>query len=437
MSKSRPQSIIEFNPKLPKLSKNEKQVLKILIEAAKLIAPIYLEQEKQARLRLDKEEIEKAAQKDLDILSPYTVIEKNDGRIIATPYHIKYENLLKPIADKLNRAASITDSKEFGEALRLQAKALLDGSYEKATAKWLKIEPYILDINIGPVAYYADNQLFYSKASYQSWVGVRDLDGTQRLNNYKTTTLGIRRKNNTQNRVDNYDKVKARVNDAILFSGFMAKMKFVGISLPMDFKEVEKYGSQITLFNQANDLRLKEQVLPTFNEIFPEVFKKEFSKEDLRRGYLRATALHELAHSYLLYKNAVNNLKDLFGVIVELSATVLGLRLAGSLLLKERIDEKMLESMIVTYLCRSFYHMKYGRNNNSMINYALGGLIFINFILENGALKMTKGMAIPNFMKIFLALPELSDNLESLLSSGTYQEAKNFIKRYTQGNYRS
>lgn len=424
------QPLIEFNPKLPRLSESEKKVLKLLVEAGELIAPLYLEQEKQAKL-VSQEEMEKSAKGDPNILSPYTVVEKINGQLTAIPYHIKYAKHLKPIAEKLGEASKITDSKEFARFLKLQAKALIDGSYEEAIAAGLKMKPYILDIQIGPVSYYLDDRIFHGKAPYQAWVGAMDTEGTKRLNNYKTIVLGTRRKTLSGERIDNYEKVKARVDDVILFSGFMARMKFVGINLPMDFNFVEKYGSQITLFNQPNDLRLKEQIMPAFNSIFPKEFIEEYTHEDLRRGYLRAVALHELAHSFLYYKHAFENLKDLFSTIYELTATVLGMRLAGSLLLKERITEKMLESMIVTFLCRSFHYMRQGRVNNPMINYVLGGAIFVNFMLENGALKMFKGMLVVNFMKIFVSLHELSGTLEFLLSSGTYKEAENFIKKYS------
>lgn len=429
------QPLIEFNPKLPKLSKNESRVLKLLVEAGRLIAPIYLEQEMQTKVSIDREEIEKSAQKNPAILSPYTVIEKVDGKIVATPYHEKYAKMLQPIVQKLEQAADISNNKEFGRALKLQARALLDGSYDKATKTWLEFKPYILDIQVGPITYCFDDQLFHGKAPYQAWVGVMDLEGTERLNNYKSIVLGTKRKAMSDERIDNYEKVKARVDDVLIFSGFMARVKFVGINLPMDLNIVEKYGSQITLFNQPNDLRMKEAILPIFNKIFTSQFRESFELEDLRRGYLRAVALHELAHSFLYYKHASRNLKDSFQAIYELAATVLGMRMAGSLLLKERITEKMLESMIVTFLCRSFYYMRQDKANNPMINYILGGAIFVNSMLEHGALKMLKGMSVPNFMKMFLALHELSDILEYLLSSGTYKEADNFIKRYTQGNF--
>src|SRR3989338_2736409 len=112
--------LILFNPKLPKLSKSEKAVLDLLVEAGKLIAPIYLEQEKQAA-KVNKERMEKAAKKDPEILSPYTVVEKVGGKLVATPYHIKYAKLLKPIAQKLEEAAKVSDNKQFAHALKIQA----------------------------------------------------------------------------------------------------------------------------------------------------------------------------------------------------------------------------------------------------------------------------------------------------------------------------
>lgn len=422
--------IIEFNPKLPKLSKNESQVLKLLVEAAKLIVPIYEQQEKNAQ-GIDRKEMEKASKTDSSLLSHYTYIEKTEDGYKAIPYHIKFRELLEPIAEKLNEAAEITENKEFGRALKTQAEALLDGSYEQAAATWLKLKPYILDIQIGPVAYYYDDKIFHGKAPYQAWVGVIDLEGTKRFNNYKSIVLGTRRKAMANDRVDNYEKVKARVNNLLLFSGLMARMKFAGINLPMDINVVEKYGSQITLFNQSNDLRIEETILPIFNKLFPAKFREGFQLEDLRRGYLRATALHELAHSFLHYKKAPGALRDLFPAISELAATALGMRMAGALLLKERITDKMLESMIITFLCRSLYYMGQNGMSNPMINYILGGSIFVNYMLEHGALKMLKGMVVANFMKMFLSLHELSDSLEYLLSSGTYKEAENFIKKYT------
>lgn len=424
--------LILFKPKLPKLSKNERKVLDLLVEAGKLIVPIYLEQENQAKKSPSKEEIEKAGKKDSSMLSPYTVVEKINGKLVATPYHIKYAKLLTPVAEKLNQAASLIDNKEFARFLRLKSKALLDESYDDAFAVWLRMKPYILDIGIGPFEH-LDDKLFFGKASYQAWVGVMDIEGTERLNNYKSIIFSAKKKVLIPpQRVDNFDKVKAKVIDVLLFSGLMARTKFVGVNLPIDVNFVEKYGSEITLFNQPNDLRMQEQILPTFNKIFSKEFRQGFSLEDLRRANLRYIAMHELAHSYLYYRHASKNLQDLFQPIYELAATVLGMRMAGTLLLKDRITNKQLESMIMAYLCRSFYLVENSETNKPMANYILGSTIFINFMLETGALRRLDGMVISNFMKIFVSLHELSNMLEHLLSSGSYKETQTFVKKYGQ-----
>lgn len=423
------QALLVFNPKLPKLSKNEQAVLKLLVEAGKLIAPLYEQQEKDTK-KINREEIEKAGIKDPEILSPYTVIEKKQGEIKAIPYHIKYAQFLKPIAEILNKASKITNNKEFSRFLKLQAKGLVEGSYKDTIIAWLRMKPYILDISIGPLNHF-DNRIFFAKASYHAWIGVMDVEGTIRFNNYKTITLSARRKALIpQERVDNLDKIKARVVDVLVFSGFMARTKFVGVNLPMDLNIVEKYGSQAVLFNQLNDLRLQEQILPVFNKIFSTEFKQNFSLEDLRRGYLRTVALHELAHSYLYYRHAQENLKDLFVVIYELSATILGLRMAGSLLLKDRINNKQLESMITTFICRSYYLKEESMQNKSLANYGLGGTLFIKFMLESDALKQFKGLIIPNFTKVFFSINELSYLLEKLLAFGIRKDAEVFIKKY-------
>lgn len=430
--------LILFNPQLPKLSKNERAVLKLLVEAGKLIAPIYKLQEDPKFPGANfyphdatKGEIQKASDNDSQILSPYTVVNRQGGKLVATAYHKKYADLLKPIADKLEQAADISKNEEFARLLRIQAKALTEGSYEEASIARLKMPQYILDISIGPTDR-IDDRLLFIKTSYQCWVGVVDMEGTERLINYKSIVLGVTRKALVPSeRIDSFHKVKVLVDDVILFSGLVSRTKFVGINLPYSLKIVEKYGSEITLFNQPNDLRLKEQILPTFNKIFPKVFREEFTPEDIRRGYLRATALHELAHSHLHYRHAVENLQDLFIYIDELAATVLGLRMAGSLLLKDRITDRQLESMTLVLICRSFSLVGKSKEDRFVSNYALGGAVFINFMLKNGALKQKGKMIVPNMIKVFMALQELLSILEELLSHGTRKNAEDFIKKYT------
>lgn len=429
--------LVLFKPKLPKLSKNQHKVLELLIEAGKLIEPIYLEQENHQLpganfypKNATKKEIEEAAKEDPEILSPYTVVERIQGKLVAIPYHQKYAKFLKLVADKLLEAARITDNKEFAIRLEVQAKALLEGKYDDAVKFWMIMKPYILDIVIGPIERY-DDRLFFVKTAYQAWVGVMDEEQTRRMNNYKQIILSARRKVlMASDKVDYYDKVQLRIDNAVLYSGRISRTLPVGINLPNDPNAMEKFGSEITVFKQVNELRFKEEILPTFDKIFSSEFKKIFLPSELEEGTLYSVVMHELAHTYLRYRNSERNLKDLFPVIDELSASVMGIKVCGSLLLKDILSQKQLESIMISFMARCFYLILQDQGNLARIHYTIGAAIFINFLLESGAVKAEGGVSWPNFMKMFVSLEELASILERLLYQGSRDDAETFIEKY-------
>lgn len=429
--------IIIFDTKLPNLSVNERKVLDLLVEAAKLIVPVYKEQENRNLPGANFyphdttcEEIEKSAKKNLDILSPYTVVERKEGRLVAIPYHEKYAQLLKPVADKLVQAANVTENKEFAERLKVQAKALLDGSYEKAAISWMTMKRYILDINIGPVERY-DDKLCFVKTAYQAWVGVIDQKDTERFDVYKEVILSTRRKvAMASENFDYYDKVQVRIDDILLFTGLIARTKFVGVNLPNDPALMEQYGSEITIFKQMHHTRFETALWPVFNEIFASEFKKQFTAHELELGSVYLTALHELAHTYLRYRDSEKRLRDLFPVIDELAASVMGIKVCGSLLLKDIASTQQLESIMLSFVTRAYNFVLNEENKSERAQYVMGGAILLNFLFESGAIKRAGGVSWPNFMKMFVSLDELMTILGRILARGKRSDAEALIKKY-------
>lgn len=258
-----------------------------------------------------------------------------------------------------------------------------------------------------------------------------DKDYTDIFNRYRPIILASRRKIiMPSEKVDYYDKVQTRVDNAIIYSGRIARTLPVGINLPNDPLLMEKYGSEITVFRQANHQRVKEEVLPLFNKFFSPAFKKEFSPRELEDGCLYGVILHELAHTYLRYRNSEKNLKDLFPVIDELSASVMGMKVCGPLILKDIMSQKQLEAIMLAHLARSFYLVTQGKSNTARMHYILGAAILINYLSESGAIRLDDGVSWPNFMKIFMSLDELASVLERMLYQGNREDAEIFISRY-------
>lgn len=435
---SLPSPVVNFPVKDLDLNKNEKQVLELLIEAARLVAPIYEAQENQKYLGanfyphdLTKEQILKAAKGDPDILSPYTMVEKTkSNKLVAIPYHVKFKPQLSKISKLIDKAASITQNHAFEHRLSHLAHSLLDGNYELSDIYWITMKPYKLDIALGPIDR-LDDRLFFKKASYEAWVGVLDEPKTERAKFLQRSIYDVRRKTFTPSEKANFlDKAKLRVDRTLIFSGLFARGMYTSNSLPVDPLLMEKYGIVITFFDTSLDVKFKNQHLPIFERIFEKEFQSEYTPDLLKEGSFRNVLLHEIGHSLLRYKDSEARLKELFPIIDELSATIYGIKCCGSLVLKGMMSEKELEAIMIMFVCRAFTWWIDSKTHSSSEAFAIGHAVALNHFLANGALSEADGISWPNFNKMFLAIEELSDDLERLISTGTYQEAQTFIEKY-------
>lgn len=430
-------SIREFRVDKTFLTKEEFKVVDNLIEAAKLIAKVYEQQIREGFYPKDatRQEIEKAASKNPEILSAYSVVERDrSGKLIAIPYHVKYKELLLPVADKLTSAAAVlTHHQDFNQALLIQAKSLLSGDYDKSQIAWLKVKPYILNIVIGPLEPNEDD-LFFVKRSYLSWVGVMNKNITDRLDTLKKIVYSARRRQVLPTeRVDLVDKAALRADETLILSGMMANYNYTACTLPNDFDILEKHGSEGWIFLPATRQNFDSRQFKLFELLFAPHFQGSFSKEDLYRGYLLMIAMHEIARVMLQYRFAIDRLRDHYPVFYDLAIETLGLKLAGSLLLKDVLSQHEMEAVLVMFLTRLFDGYAESLEKKTAAGpLVLGNAILLNSLLESGALQVTsKGISWPNFTKIFVAASDLANEMESILAEGKYADAAHYIEEHS------
>src|SRR3989344_8843354 len=173
-------AFLRFSNGYPGLSAQERKILSKLGEAAKIISSLYLAQ-KNPRYRganfypsdATKKEIEVAAEKDPEILSPYTFVERKREKLVAVPYRIKFKKELSAIAKLLKGAAVLSSDKNFQAYLKARAEDLLKDNYDRSNILWLKTERSKIGCVIGPFDRYLD-PLFFVKRAYMAWIGVLD-----------------------------------------------------------------------------------------------------------------------------------------------------------------------------------------------------------------------------------------------------------------------
>ncbi len=432
------EGIKKFKVNTEGLSQKEKVLLEKLVSAAELINPIYLKQKNKKYPRnsfypsdADKEEIEKAAKDDPDILDPYTMVERNkSGKLVAIPFHEKFKEELKPVVKLLKEAADISGDKSFSKYLETRANSLLNGDYKKSMITWLKTPACKISIMIGPIERYLD-QMFFRKCAYQAWVGIMDEKRTKQAQMFKKMILTGQRKILPGAEKIDVRKLVIRIDQAVIYSGQKADSMPTGTNLPNNVKLMKKYGSKLTIFTTPLDLKFREDHFPIFKAIFKKDFQKPYSEEELYEASLYCILLHEIAHSLIRYKDAEKRLKDLFPVFDELYAYVLGIKACGTLLLKDALSQKELEAIIIMHIARNFTWWLDSFSNPAALAYAKGSAIAQNFYLKEGAIKEKDGIFFPDFAKLLICIAELCSQLDYYMALGNYKEAENFVKRYS------
>lgn len=427
-----------FKAKIDKLNKEEQALLKNLLEASRLISDIYAIQFDQKYLGsnfyphdVTLQELETEAKNNPQILDPYTMVERNtSGKLVAIPYHVKFKKELNPIIKYIREAAKITDDKEFKDYLLARATSLEDGSYENADIVWLESKVFKFNFYIGPAERYND-QLMFKKCAYQAWVGIINEKVTNEATNFKSIIASSQRKAiNPSEKIMQHGVLSIRADNTILFSGLISKFMFTGADLPNEPRLVERYGSEATIFLTSLDEKFDNQHYKIYQKVFEKTFQKGYTKEQLRLGTLRNILVHEIAHPLIKYRGNENRLKNLFPVFDEIGAYVIGVKNCGLLLLKDVISQKELEAIMVMFLCRAFTWYEDYQSNKGVVQYVQGYALALNFLFENGAIRVHNGIFWPNFTKFFVCLDELASVFERMLAEGNYQEAKNFLDQY-------
>ncbi len=425
------------------LSVKEKKVLKELVLASNLLASLYSEQ-KDNRYPganfypkdVSREEIKKAAEKNPDILSPYTFVERGkQGRLLAVPFHLKFKKELKKISGILRKAASLTQDKNFKKYLESRAKDLLTDNYDKSNILWLKTEKSKIGFVMGPFDRYLD-KLFFRKRAYMAWVGVLDQARTKEAEKLKSMTLLAEKKYLPGAKGTKIPEVKVRIEDTAVFSGLVSDFMFVGNNLPSsaDLHLIKKHGTLFTVFNPTIKTRFEKYVFPIFKTIFSKSFQQKYTKKELFKAFLDSIVLHETCHSLMRYEDATTRLEEFFPFFDELQTDILAIKSCGFLLLKDVLTQKEMEAFLIVYLCRHIHWASLIKKKKQLVHYSTGGAVSINFLFEGKALKKHRGIFQLNFEKFYFALDQLSRSLEYYMALGNRQEAKEFIKKHGSFN---
>jgi hypothetical protein len=375
---------------------------------------------------MSKDEFEKSPLKDKASL--YTVLRRDaQNQLVTVPYHQAYQADLQKAAGLLRDAAKLSDDKDFAKYLKMRADALLDDNYQPSDFAWMSMKNNPVDIVIGPIETYED-QLFGYKASYESYVLVKDQAWSAKLARFAKYLPELQ----TQLPVDAKYKQEKPGSDADLNAYFAVYYagdanvgaKTIAINLPNDEEVQLKKGTRRLQLENVMRAKFDTIMLPIAKELIADDQQSHLTFD----AFFENTMFHEVAHG-LGIKQTVDGkgmvrtaLKDQASSFEEGKADILGLYMVTKLADKGELDKARLMDNYVTFLAGILRSVRFGASDA----HAKANMVRFNFFKQQGAFSRDDktGRYRVDFDKMTAAMNALSAKLLTIQGDGDYAAAK-------------
>jgi hypothetical protein len=366
--------------------------------------------------------------------SLYTLVRRApDSSLIAVPYHVAFKAQNEIAAAKMREAAKLAEDPGLKKYLELRAAALLDDNYQPSDYAWMDMKNNTLDLVIGPIETYED-ELYGYKAANEAYVLVKDKAWSQRLSRYASMLPALQKGIPV---AEQYKREKPATDsdlnayDAIYYAGQAnSGAKTIAINLPNDEEVQLKKGSR--------RLQLKNVMQAKFDKILMPIAKELIDDDQLAmlnfNAFFENTMFHEVAHG-LGIKNTINgkgtvrtSIKERYGALEEGKADILGLYMVQKLNEQGELKGEDVRANYVSFLASLFRSVRFGGADA----HGRANIAAFNFLQQQGAFTRDSatGKYRVDFAKFPAGMNALAGKILTLQGNGDYEGVGAFQQQY-------
>lgn len=364
----------------------------------------------------------------------YSLVERNaDGGLVLVPYSKAFASQIDAIAELLDRASALADDEEFANYLKLRAEALKTDDYQPSDMAWMDMKNNPVELVIGPIETYQD-ALFGYRAAFETFVLIKDQAWSERLARFAKYMPELQR----GLPVDDAYKAEMPGSDADLNAYDLAYCagdcnsgsKTIAINLPND--------EEVQLAKGTRRLQIKNSMLAKFNRILMPI-ANQLIAEDQRPhvtfdAFFGNTMFHEVAHG-LGIKNTLDGsgtvreaLKEHASALEEGKADILGVYMVQKLRENGEITEGEIMDNYVTFLAGILRSVRFGASSA----HGRANMIRFNYFSDAGAFSRDPetGTYRVNVAEFEQAIKDLSREILVLQGNGDYDAVAAFVAKY-------
>jgi hypothetical protein len=366
--------------------------------------------------------------------SQYTLVRRAAaGGLEAVPYKVAFKTQNDSAAALLRAAAALAEDGGLRRYLTLRAAALTSDDYQASDLAWMDMKNNTLDIVIGPIENYED-ELYGYKTANESYVLIKDKSWSQRLSKYAAMLPSLQRGLPV---ADAYKKETPGTDsdlnayDAIYYAGEAnAGAKTIAINLPND--------EQVQLKKGTRRLQLKNVIQAKFDKILMPIAQELMDSDQLAflnfNAFFENTMFHEVAHG-LGIKNTINGkgtvrsaLKERYGALEEGKADILGLHMVQVLNARGDLPGEDVRGNYVSFLASLFRSTRFGGADA----HGRANIAAFNYLQQMGA--FTRDSATSkyrvDFPKFQAGMDSLSNKILTIQGNGDYDALGKFQEQY-------
>ena len=364
----------------------------------------------------------------------YTLVRRAPDRsLVAIPYSVAFKAQNEIAAAKLREAAKLAEDPGLKRYLELRATALLTDKYQESDLAWMDMKNNTIDVIIGPIETYED-ELYGYKAANEAYVLIKDKAWSQRLSRYASMLPALQRgipvPEQYKRETPGTDS-DLNAYDAIFYSGQAnSGAKTIAINLPND--------EEVQLKKGTRRLQLKNVIQAKFDRILMPIAQELIDPEQLAllnfNAFFANTMFHEVAHG-LGIKNTINGkgpvrtaLKERYGSLEEGKADILGLYMIQKLNEQGELEGEDIRSNYVSFLSSIFRSIRFGGASA----HGRANIAAFNYLKEQGA--FTRDSATNkyrvDFAKFPTAMNSLSEKILTFQGNGDYEGVGVFQEQY-------
>jgi hypothetical protein len=365
----------------------------------------------------------------------FTVIRRGaDGKLKIVPYHQEYRQFLEPAAKLLKESAHLTANQTLKNFLTKRADAFLSDDYYASDVAWMDLDAPI-DVTIGPYETYED-ELFGYKASFEAFITLRDKAESAKLAKFSGYLQDLENNLPIDPRYRNPKLGAAspiRVVDNVFCSGDGNRgVQTAAFNLPNDEKVIKEKGSKRVMLKNVQEAKFNKALVPISKIVMDPSQQTQISFDAFFTHILCHELMHGLGpHNIKVDGRETNVRKELKELYSAIEEAKADI--TGLWALQYLIDKGAIDRAMERDLYATYLASSFRSVRFGITEaHGKGQAMQFNYLVDEGGFKMDQaaGTFSVDASKIKDAVRKLATEILTIEAEGSYDKAKALLDRY-------